>query len=228
MISADQKGENVNRKFASRQCELEVLGAAGWLTGSHWFTLTCGIEGFKGGKESVCTHHHTVTVNQKEWFSPFYFFFFFFFISLCGSLRKFSTPPSNLQLSSSHRSLSLNLQSAASAFISSLGLTQTWLLSSENPSPTLLCPSTISPVLSSPSFHLPPPPPDSFSAVTSPSLLLWRRLPLTSSTFYVHTSFLPFTFLLCLYFLRYIALHRLIVLSDCVPPSVVSHFVYLS
>lgn len=161
MISADQKRENANRKFASCQCELEVLRAAGWLAGSHWFTLTCGIEGFKGGKESVCTHHHTVTVNQKEWFFPVFFF------SLCGSWRKFSAPPSNLQLSSSHRSLSLNLRSAASAFISSLGLTQTWLLSSENPSPTLLCPSTISPVLLSPFFHLPPPPPLS----STPSLL---------------------------------------------------------
>lgn len=91
MIRADQKRESVKRKFSSTRCESgpAVLTVTQWLTASHRFTLTCGIEGFKGGEESVCTHHHRVTVNHEEYFS-----ISSSFLSLCGSLRKCTTPPS--------------------------------------------------------------------------------------------------------------------------------------
>lgn len=93
----------------------------------------------------------------------------------------------NLQLCLSRRSLSLNLHSAASAFISSLGRTRSWLLSLWTPSSTLHCPPTIPAVLSSLCFHLllllHHPPPASLYLPLLSLLSLWMCLPLKLSPF---------------------------------------------
>lgn len=64
MMSADQKRGELEKKVF-------LVSASGGppelaVAVIDRFTLTCGIEGFKGGEESVCTHHHRVTVNREE------------------------------------------------------------------------------------------------------------------------------------------------------------------
>lgn len=192
--------QRVNRKF-SPQCKLGpvVPAVAGdWqpATDWHWPVELKDLKEVRRESAPIITGLLSTIRNIFQFITVFF--------SWCGSLRKSPTPPSNLQLYLSQRSLSLNLHSAASAFIFSLGLTGTWLLSSHTPSSTRTCPSTISPSSHLLSFIFPLLLPSyifSFSAVIASSLMFWLGLQLKWSFVYILTSCLSFTCILCLYFL---------------------------